>query len=119
MPLAPHEPRSSCAASDTVPIIAEAEEVSWAGQGRPLAGTALEARAGAPPAYRRPACRSTRIEGGVYVAELGSASNGSAPGLRPTYRVALFRLAQDALILFDMAFLAVALHGFRFRFVLG
>ena len=34
-----------------------------------------------------------------------------------TYRPALFRLAQDALIRFDIAFLAAALHGFRF--VLG
>jgi len=36
-----------------------------------------------------------------------------------TYRLALFRFAQDALIRFDMAFLAAALHGFRFLFVLG
>ena len=36
-----------------------------------------------------------------------------------TYRLALFRFAQDALILLDIAFRAAALHGFRFRCVLG
>ena len=36
-----------------------------------------------------------------------------------TYRLALFRFAQDAFTLLDMAFRAAALHGFRFRFVLG
>ena len=37
------------------------------------------------------------------------------------YPLALFRFAQDALIRFDMAFLAAALHGRRVRFwaVLG
>jgi len=35
------------------------------------------------------------------------------------YVLALFRFAQDAFNLFDMALLAAALHGFRFRFGLG
>ena len=33
-----------------------------------------------------------------------------------TYRLALFRFAQDAFSRFDMAFLAAALIGFRVRF---
>ena len=36
-----------------------------------------------------------------------------------TYPPALFRFAQDVFNLFDIAFLAAALHGFRVRFVLG
>ncbi len=44
-------------------------------------------------------------------------SIGRVPRLGPnTYRLALFRFAQDAFSLFDMALLAAALHGFRFRF---
>ena len=40
------------------------------------------------------------------------------PGPNP-YRLALFRFAQNAFNLFDMAFLAAALQGFRFRLDLG
>ncbi len=48
----------------------------------------------------------------------GWASRGSAPGLGPhnPYRLALFRFAQYAFSRFDMAFLAAALIGARFRF---
>ena len=35
------------------------------------------------------------------------------------YRAARVRLAQDAFTFFDMASRAAALHGFRFRLVLG
>ena len=38
---------------------------------------------------------------------------------RAALRWALFRFAQVALIRFDMAFLEAALHGRRFRLVLG
>ncbi len=38
------------------------------------------------------------------------------PTGRHPYRLALFRFAQDAFSLFDMALLAAALHGFRVRF---
>ena len=41
---------------------------------------------------------------------------GPAPN---TYRLALFRFAQDAFNRFDMTLLAAALHGFRFLFALG
>ena len=43
---APREPRSFGAASGTVPIMAEAEEVSRAGPGGRLAGRAREPQAG-------------------------------------------------------------------------
>ena len=36
-----------------------------------------------------------------------------------SYRLALFRFAQDAFTFFDMAFLAAALHGRRFCLVVG
>ena len=59
------------------------------------------------------------IEGG-RVAQTGVSVDRECPDPGPhTYRLALFRFAQDALIRFDMAFLAAALHGFRFLFVLG
>jgi len=36
-----------------------------------------------------------------------------------SYRLALFRFAQDAFTFFDMAFRAAALHGRRFCLVVG
>ncbi len=45
-----------------------------------------------------------------------SISSRPSRGGPNTYRLALFRFAQYALILFDMAFLAAALIGARFRF---
>ena len=62
--------------------------------------------------------RSPVVEGD-HVAHRGTSSE-SAPTQAPhTYRPALFRFAQDAFSLFDMALLAAALHGFRFRLALG
>ena len=58
--------------------------------------------------------------GGHGVAHTGASVERECPQPGPNpYRLALFRFAQDALILFDIAFLAAALHGFRFRLALG
>ena len=77
-----------------------------------LAATARERRAGALPACRR----STGVEGG-HVAHRGKGVDRPCTGPGPNiYRLALFRFAQDAFSRFDMAFLAAALIGARFRF---
>ncbi len=105
----------------TVPIMAEAREVSRARPGGRLAGTAREPRAGA--LQRADAWRRADQQGSKAVTSsprAGVSVERECTGLGPnTYRLALFRFAQDALILFDMALLAAALHGFRFRLAFG
>ena len=121
MPPAPREPRSSGAASDasdTVPIIAEAGPVSRAGLGRGSPGTAREERLSTPPTCQRCPARRTPCDHVVAQRGVSVERESTEPGPN-IYRLALFRFAQDAFNRFDMAFLAAALHGFRFRLALG